>query len=41
MIKSNWKIFYQNFVELLASKEGCESYPEMNYRCMMSYADFD
>jgi uncharacterized membrane protein len=39
MIKSNWKIFYQNFVEKMVSEDGFECYPEMNYQVMMGYAD--
>ena len=38
-IRSNWKVFYQNFIEKMMTEDGMEHYPEMSYHTAMSYAD--
>jgi len=39
MVRTNWKVFYLNFIEKMISEQGLESYPEMNYQTALSYAD--
>lgn len=39
MVRTNWLIFYLNFIEKMITEEGLESYPEMNYQNAMSYAN--
>jgi hypothetical protein len=41
MIRTNWKVFYLNFIEKMISENGINSYPDMNYHSAMSYADSD
>jgi hypothetical protein len=41
LVRTNWEVFYQNFIEKMISPQGMESYPEMNYFTAMSYADSD
>ena len=39
MIKTNWIVFYVNFIEKMMNPLGLEHYPEMHYQNAMSYAD--
>ena len=41
MVRTNWNVFYVNFIEKMISVEGIETYPEMNYLTAMSYANSD
>ena len=37
MIRTNWKVFYLNFIEKMISLEGLETYPVMSYQTAMNY----
>jgi len=41
MVRTNWLVFYLNFIEKMISETGIESYPDMNYHTAMSYANSD